>query len=168
MELVEVNLACTNLSKDSINFLTNNLTRKIEKLSLCNLSQVTDRHVKALAHRCNKIKTLDLHGTYKLTVQTMNSVLEHLKPTLEELCLPWHGTFHNFDISELPILKTMPKLKILASVIANFEKIKTLDNHTATDSKHEMLNGITTQFYYFAVKLYMYQKKIKPFGIFFH
>ena len=50
VELVEVNLACTHLSKDSINFLTNILTRKIEKLSLCNLSQVTDRHVNALAH----------------------------------------------------------------------------------------------------------------------
>ena len=55
VELTEFNLASTNLCRDSLNFLANNLTPTVVKLSLQNLKQLQDKHVSTIVKRCNKI-----------------------------------------------------------------------------------------------------------------
>ena len=63
VELTEFNLASTNLCRDSLNFLANNLTPTVVKLSLQNLKQLQDKHVSAIVKRCNKMTALDLSHT---------------------------------------------------------------------------------------------------------
>ena len=53
--LKNVDLFETGLSKDSINFLVNNLTPKVEKLNLGYLQNLKDDHVNNLVTRCNKL-----------------------------------------------------------------------------------------------------------------
>ena len=60
--LNNVDLIATRLSKDSINFLVNNLTPKVEKLSIGYLQNLKDDHVITLVNRCNKLSVLNFHG----------------------------------------------------------------------------------------------------------
>ena len=62
-ELKELNLFDTDLSIQSVDYLVNNITTKIEKLSLRSLYFVRDRHVKTLVKRCKNITELDLFDT---------------------------------------------------------------------------------------------------------
>ena len=62
LELTEVNVDNTKLDPETITYLCNNLTEKIEKLSLFRL-KVTDANVKSLVKNCKKITELDLGST---------------------------------------------------------------------------------------------------------
>ena len=88
--------------------LVDNLTPNILKLNLCSQKCVTDKHVNALVHRCNKITELDLSFTL-ITNDSMESIIRNLK-SLEKLNL--HST-KNIDFSSLLQLKSIPTLKIL-------------------------------------------------------
>ena len=61
-ELTEINMDNTKLEPESIDFLCNNLTEKIEKLSLFRL-KVSDENIKNLLGKCKKISELDLGAT---------------------------------------------------------------------------------------------------------
>ena len=61
-ELIEINVDNTKLEPESIDFLCNNLTEKIEKLSLFRL-KVSDENIKNLLGKCKKIFELDLGAT---------------------------------------------------------------------------------------------------------
>ena len=62
LELTEVNVDNTKLDPETITYLCNNLTEKIEKLSLFRL-KVTDENMKSLVKNCKKITELDLGST---------------------------------------------------------------------------------------------------------
>jgi len=139
VNLEEVNLYGTNLTGLQINYLANNLTKKIAKLCLQSEENLTDEHVKSLVFRCKKLTTLDL-GDTKITDDSLNSIIENLKPTLEELDVSYTnigrggdfpGGYRNEEftcphtgekkirqiylacIKKLLELKTMPQLRIL-------------------------------------------------------
>ena len=59
----ELNLEYCNLTEESVTYLVNNLTKKIQKLSLAGLDNVRDDHLEALVNRCKTLKVLDLRGT---------------------------------------------------------------------------------------------------------
>ena len=63
VELKELNLEYCNLTEESVTYLVNNLTKKIQKLSLAGLDNVRDDHLEALVNRCKMLKVLDLRGT---------------------------------------------------------------------------------------------------------
>ena len=95
------------ISRNSINYLVNNLTPNISKLSLSN-SPVTDEDVATLVSRCNKLTMLYLNGNL-LTNNSITSIIDHLKPTLEILDL----SSDNISLTKLFELKSMPNLKAL-------------------------------------------------------
>ena len=84
VNLKELNLYGTNLTGLQLEYLANNLTIEIAKLSLQSEENLTDEHVKALVGRCKKLTALDL-GDTNITDESLNSIIENLKPTLEEL-----------------------------------------------------------------------------------
>ena len=51
LQLCEINLTLTYLSENSVTFLANNLTAKIEKVSLGRLESVKDENVKTMVSR---------------------------------------------------------------------------------------------------------------------
>ena len=109
--LKNIDLFATQLSKDSISFLVNNLTPQLETLSLGNLSNLKDQHVKALVNRCNKLSVVNFQNT-KITNDSLTYIIKHLQHTLEKL-----NVFMCNDITyaKLTELKSMPKLKVLKS-----------------------------------------------------
>ena len=60
LELKELNLFDTDLSRQSIGYLVNNLTENIEKLSLRSLYFVRDEHIQTLVTRCQNIRLVHL------------------------------------------------------------------------------------------------------------
>ena len=79
------------LQRRSINYLVNNLTTKIEKLCISRAA-IDDEQVKTLVSQCKKLKVLDIshpYGTHNcdmsITDNSLTHIIEHLKPTLEEL-----------------------------------------------------------------------------------
>jgi hypothetical protein len=109
VELKNIDFASTELSKDSINFLVNNLTLKVEKIDLgCHLN-FEDEELKALVTRCNKLSVLNLLNT-SITNDSLTHIVENLQQTLEELDV---YLCDDVTYAKLTTLKSMPKLKNL-------------------------------------------------------
>ena len=110
-ELKELSLFMTILCEKSVDFLVSNLTLKIEKLDLFNMNCLTDKHVKKLVTRCNKIAELNLGGLTKITKQSLSIIIENLQLTLEKLS--FEPTLVRFNLNDLLQLKRMENLKLL-------------------------------------------------------
>ena len=122
VELTELNLgSLSGFPQYSINFLVKNLTPKIEKLGLSELS-VNDFHIEVLLSRCNKIKELDLKKTL-ITQKSVDSIIKHLYTTLEKLDLSYTKIqslqIRQFDVlawnplESMNPLASMPRLGVL-------------------------------------------------------
>merc|ERR1739848_50018 len=99
------------LPEKAIDILVSNLTSKIEKLDLFDLSDLGDNHIKTLVTRCNKITELNLGGWTSITKKSLNFIIEHLQLTLVQLNYEYSEV--RFDLSDLFELKTMKKLELL-------------------------------------------------------
>ena len=117
VELKQLNLAGTNLSEKSIEYLVNNLTVKMEKLSLFHLSAVSDEYIKILVKRCNRLSALDL-GSTSITDDSLTSVIENLS-ALKEIDI---GVSEEISYEKLLELNTMPWLEVLYCVIISSGK----------------------------------------------
>ena len=107
--LKNVDLSATGLSNDSINFLVQNLTPKVENLGLGHLLNLKDDHVKALVARCNKLSVLDLKHT-KITNISLTHIIVNLQHTLKKLDVHiWNGITY----PKVTELKSMEKLRVL-------------------------------------------------------
>jgi hypothetical protein len=92
-----------------IQALVDNLTPTILKVNLGYSKNLQDEHVKKLVKRCNNITHLNLYST-KITNDSVHSIIEHLKASLEELNVSNTG---NIDFASLLQLKSMSALKTL-------------------------------------------------------
>ena len=107
--LKNVDLSATGLSNDSINFLVQNLTPKVENLGLGRLLNLKDDHVKALVTRCNKLSVLGLKHT-KITNISLTHIIVNLQHTLKKLDVHiWNGITY----PKVTELKSMEKLRVL-------------------------------------------------------
>ena len=109
-ELKEFSLKRTNLPVGLIDILVFNLTSKIEKLDLFDMTYLRDEHVKILVTRCNKITDLNLGGSTSITKHSLNLISEHLQSTLVKL--DFYFTEIEFDFNDLLVVKKMKKLKL--------------------------------------------------------
>jgi len=125
VNLSEVNFSDTKLCPDSVNYLVENLTPNVQKLSLQDLESVTDERVSTLVIRCNKLTSLDLFKT-SVTNAVLTSIITHLASTLEEL-----GVSQNkIDYIHLFFdLRFMPKLKVLVCKHLPANEIEDLKLH---------------------------------------
>ena len=115
--LKNVDLSSTGLSKESINFLVNNLTPEVKKLNLGRLRNLKDEHVKVLVARCNTLSVLNLQLT-SITNDSLTYIIENLQHTLEKLHVCGKGTSPRYLVggitySKVTELKSMPKLRVL-------------------------------------------------------
>ena len=96
------------LSEESIKYIANNVTEKVEKLNLGYQRFVKDAHVMKLIPRCKRLTELNLRGT-SISPNSLTCIIENLKYSLViiRLC----DTDLNLD--EIAELGAMPKLKIL-------------------------------------------------------
>ena len=96
------------LSEESINYLANNLSEKVEKLSLGYQRFVKDEHVMKLIPRCKRLTELNLNGT-SISPNSLTCIIENLKHSLVILRL----SNTKLTFGELFELRAMSKLRIL-------------------------------------------------------
>lgn len=76
------------LSARSINFMCENLTKSIRKLSLFNQDNITDSHVETLLFRCNKITEFTI-SSIDITCNVATYISKYLSNTLVKLGLDY-------------------------------------------------------------------------------
>ena len=131
--LKNLDLFATGLSKESITLLVNNLTRGVEKLALGDLSNLKDKHVKALVARCNKLSVLNLERT-AISNGSLTYIIKNLQHTLEKLNVRYcHGITYTILLHNITELKSMPKLRVL-----NYGRMGNFPNHEKESLKRLM------------------------------
>ena len=116
-QLKEVNFRDTDLSKESLAYVCNNLSKNIVKVGLSGQENLRDKHILALSNRCKKLTSLDLSefdGSSKLS---LTNLIESLKLSLEELDI----SCTNIDSAKILELQSMSRLKLL--ICSDFEDI---------------------------------------------
>merc|ERR1712088_957179 len=94
VNLKEVNFAKAQISESAINYLVENLTPNLEKISLLCQSQITDKHVWALVNRCDKLFGLRKLPKFK--------VLNYSGASPDEIeNLRRHLQLHNIRITDI-------------------------------------------------------------------
>ena len=126
IEIKELKLG-DSLSKRSLTYLVNNLTTKIEILSLRYQDNLDDVHVMELVERCKRLSVLDLEGTSTSNI-SMIGIMECLKFTLKELSVVnceyicYSILLELLDMEQLRVLKcNKGDAKILKKELSNFE-----------------------------------------------
>jgi len=85
VQLKELNLRDADITKEAVDYLVNNLTPNIEKLSLANLEHlIGDNEIKILVSRCKNLNSLDLRNT-DIGDDSLTAIIENLQDTLENL-----------------------------------------------------------------------------------
>merc|ERR1711997_14437 len=82
-------------------------TPKVKKIGLFDL-HFGNKNVEDLVRRCNRLSVLCL-GYRSIRNNSLNSIIENLKSTLEELDI----SATDIDHEELVKLRSMPKLRVL-------------------------------------------------------
>ena len=100
------------LCEDSIDFLCENLTTKIEKLNVCGQRNFGDEHLKVLVERCNKLTELVFSCT-GVTDKSVDVIIKNLSNTLVKLYC-WSN-----PMSSIRKLAAMPHLKVFAEPNGN-------------------------------------------------
>ena len=109
VELVEINFSIKwDYESELFTAMANNLTPNILKVDLSSNENFTDRHVKILVKRCNKITELDLSFT-SITNDCVNSIATCLNSSLEKLDV----SHTKIDSTALLQLRSVGTLKVL-------------------------------------------------------
>ena len=109
VQLKELNLKEAGIPEEAVDYLVNNLTPNIERLSLGRLwNLIGDHEIEVLVSRCKKLNSLFLRQTNAGNDSLMN-IIENLQDTLVNLCVE-HTSISSEALREL---KSMSKLKIL-------------------------------------------------------
>ena len=122
LELTEVSLEKCSMSVEALSFFCNNLTDKIKKLSLCDISGfdsgdyiLKDEHVIVITNRCPKLEEFDLGGDGNNISEVALTVIIEKLHNLVKLMLPDTG---QIQFSQLLKLGSMPNLKYLRVYVA--------------------------------------------------
>ena len=85
VQLKELNLRGARITEEAVDYLVNNLTPNIEKLSFANLDHlIGDDEIKILVSRCKNLNSLDLRNT-EIGDDSLTAIIENLQDTLENL-----------------------------------------------------------------------------------
>ena len=109
INLKEVNLDNTIMSKEAMQCLVENISPSIQVLSVNYVISVNDEYIRILVNRCKELKTLNLAHT-PITNLSLLAIIETLKPSLEQLDIAGTRGINSTNLIEL---YAMPKLQIL-------------------------------------------------------
>ena len=113
------------LSNDCVQYLVENLSIDIEKVSFSGVHCLTDEHVKTLVKRCKKITALEIGGCPNITEDSLTSIVEHSKQIVE------------LDVSGRNLG--------LLSVQRTFLKVSSLPNLKVLNCQHEKRSSQETK-----------------------
>ena len=120
VEIKDLRLPNSQLSKNSLNYLVNNLTTKIEMLSLKVQINLNDAHILDLVARCKNLSVLDLGCTF-INNHSIIAIIKNLKLSLNELCVV---NCKNIGYSVLMRLSEMDQLRVLECDKVHCEKLR--------------------------------------------
>ena len=117
VELTELSITRTRLSDESIHFICDNLTPKIEKLDISWHNSLDDNLLKKLLTRCSKLIELDISGA-QVSNKSVATIVETLSPTLTKL----EASCEHINLSGLLKLASMPKIQNLGKDVFRYER----------------------------------------------
>ena len=120
VEIKDLRLPNSQMSKNSLHYLVNNLTTKMEMLSLKVQINLDDAHILDLVERCKNLSVLDL-GSTSVNDNSITGIINNLKLTLKELCLV---DCKNIGCSVLMELLEMDQLRVLECDEVHTEKLR--------------------------------------------
>ena len=120
VEIKDLRLTDSQLSKKSLHYLVNNLTIKIEELSLKWQINLYDSHILNLVKRCKNLSVLDLGSTF-INNHSIIAIIKNLKLSLKELCVV---NCKNIGYSVLMRLSEMDQLRVLECDKVHCEKLR--------------------------------------------
>ena len=120
VEIKDLRLTDSQLSKLSLHYLVNNLTIKIEALSLQYQINLDDAHILNLVERCKNLSVLHLGSTF-INNNSITGIIKNLKLTLKELCVV---NCKNIGYSVLMQLSEMDQLRVLECDEVHCEKLR--------------------------------------------
>lgn len=120
VEIKDLRLTDSQLSKLSLHYLVNNLTIKIEALSLQYQINLDDAHILNLVERCKNLSVLHLGSTF-INNNSITGIIKNLKLTLKELCVV---NCKNIGYSVLMQLSKMDQLRVLECDEVHCEKLR--------------------------------------------
>ena len=120
VEIKDLRLPDSQLSENSLHYLVNNLTTKIEMLSLKVQINLNDAHILDLVERCKNLSVLDLEST-SINDNSITGIINNLKLTLKELCV---ANCINISYSVLKELLEMDQLRVLECDKVHTEKLR--------------------------------------------
>ena len=120
VEIKDLRLTDSQLSKNSLHYLVNNLTIKIEELSLKWQINLHDAHILNLVKRCKNLSVLDLGSTF-INNNSITGIIENLKLSLKKLCVV---NCKNISYSVLTKLSEMDQLRVLECDEVHCEKLR--------------------------------------------
>ena len=127
--MTEVIFRCNYLSDDDsdnlFQYLVENLSSDIKKVSFSGVHSLTDEHVKILVKRCKKITAIEIGGCPNITEDSLTSIVEHSKQMVE------------LDVSGRNLG--------LLSVQRIFLKVKLLPNLKVLNCQHEKRSSKETE-----------------------
>ena len=97
------------LCEESVDFICNNLSTKIEKLDISYQTNFGDEQIKILLKRCNRLTELALMDTV-VSDKSVKIIIKTLSKTLVKL-----DVGDNFSFQKKLELASMPKLQVLAN-----------------------------------------------------
>ena len=116
LELTDLDLSTTGLSRRSITYLCSNMTYKLLRINLCGES-VRNENIRALVQQCDSLVYLNLCDT-KVTSKALPDIVNHLSGSLKDLHLPEKvglelGLLDTIDMERLRKVALMPHLEFL-------------------------------------------------------
>ena len=107
------------LCEESVDFISNNLSTKIEKLDISYQTNFGDEQIKTLLKRCNRLTELALMDT-DVSDKSVKMIIKTLSETLVKL-----DVGNNFSFQKKLELASMPKLQVLANSSSSDENKRT-------------------------------------------
>ena len=107
------------LCEESVDFICNNLSTKMEKLHISYQPNFGDAQIKTLLKRCTKLKELALKGT-GVSDKSASAIVKYLPNFLVKL-----DVGDNFSFQKKLELASMPKLQVLANSSSSEENKQT-------------------------------------------
>ena len=129
IKLKEISIGNFSLPKSKSTYLPDNLPTRIEKLEICG-DYICDQTLQTLFVRCTNLKSFCLKSAYQITNDSVTSIIDNLKHSLEELELPLHTMIlHKITPDKLLELKSMPNLRVLNCGVGMENEIEILKNN---------------------------------------
>ena len=161
VELTELSIGDILLCQESIDFVCENITPKIEKLDISWHDSFGDKQLNILLARCNKLTEFAFAAT-RVSNKSVGTIIEILSPTLIKL----EASSQHINLSGLLELASMPKIQLLEPGLLSEEdlmKFKEVMPHLCDENDYFQIAKPYHSMFYPSEKFWEIETKLRTY-----